>query len=219
MIYIFGDSYVNDVYDSPSEVVPWFERFGDTKNFANSGTGPQWSFNNLYDQECHIKPNDIIIFNNSDYTRINWLDIRDIPPYNQAHISYDENLDEVVIHNDTLDTFDKDYALKFYRTHFYELQESQLKNILYLSFIADKLYCKVFAMSSLPEETDVSSLNRENFYFFPINLDSICYSDEYLEHVDPRKCHFTDHNHDVMYQLFNDFLNGDIKKLEKYAWE
>ena len=75
MIWIFGDSYVDSGFPNSEFVIPWYNRFGKTKNFAICGTGQPYAFNMFYEVEHLIKKTDKIIFVLSEDYRLNWPDV------------------------------------------------------------------------------------------------------------------------------------------------
>ena len=96
MIWIFGDSFVAPKKKRKyfnEDVIPWFTKFGPTKNFASEGRGPKDSMSDfLTIKDSIIKSseinNDIIIFVLSSANRnFNKIDL-DLKYYNVKNLGF-----------------------------------------------------------------------------------------------------------------------------------
>lgn len=215
MIYIFGDSFVDDNFGYSGSTIPWYNRFGSNKNYAKSGTGPHYAFKQFYKKKSDFNENDIVIFCLSTWERIDWLDRHDRE--NQFRISYhiDKNLVKYWNH----DSKNHQNIQFFYNTISEELQYTDNKNICYLYMLSKKMKFRVFLLFGFPNSfrEDYSYLNNERFHIFNTPLWEITGPGGDRDH---RLNHFTDKNHDVMQEYFSDFLFYDLDDtIKNYDWE
>lgn len=223
MIWIYGDSYLDDQYKNESKIVPWFERFGPTRNFAKKGTGPQYAFKHFHNTEKDIRENDIIIFCLSEITRINWLELvetewGDSEISSSSELSFDLEQGMFIHSDNILDKVDLKFARKFYETFYDELEKLNEKNVSYLSFLTDEKKCNCFIILHDRLTRNMNNLNRKNFYVHDRSMHEISYVEGTLEHME-YKNHLSTEKHDIMENVLSDFLNDDLKDLTHYWGE
>ena len=214
MIYIFGDSYVDDThYIYEGDTIPWYNRFGPTKNFAKSGTGQHYAFKKFYENLSSFIEKDIIIFCMSSWDRIDWKDEHDRT--NQYRLNYDVENKKIVYYGNKLKNHDNVHF--FFENYADELQNLENKNVSYLYTLSKKFNLKAFILFVYPNNNrdDYSYLNDKFFNVFDIPLFKISgHGDDF---PDKRLNHFSDKNHDTMEKYFSDFLGQHIK--QNYLWE
>ena len=175
MIWIFGDSFVapkRDITYVNNDVIPWFTKFGVTKNFAIGGRGPKDSMTDFLKNKDLIVKDDIVIFVLS---------------------SIDRNFDEI-----DLDT-------KYYN----------IKNLGFLHLFHSLNDVKFFIMFKSRDDVELvntSIFNSENFYVLNFCLSHIKHPDDWRGHFYVN--HLCAKNHLVFENLFQDFLDKDIKEYD-----
>lgn len=175
MIWIFGDSFVapkRDIIYVNNDVIPWFTKFGTTKNFAIDGRGPKNSMTDFLKNKDLIVKDDIVIFVLS---------------------SIDRNFDEI-----DLDT-------KYYN----------IKNLGFLHLFHSLHDVKFFIMFKNRDDVELintSIFNSENFYVLNFCLSRIKHPDDFVGHFYVN--HLCAKNHLVFENLFQDFLDKDIKEYD-----
>ena len=230
-ITIFGDSYA-DPKGKPAHT--WHKRFDNVKNYGESGTGSQYSFNIFYD--LNFTEEDVIIFLLSDAFRINFHggnlivgELSNIKWFEETRKTYCvfEHLSENQLtkrHLKILDFYEKNKSeIDFlYLTFEKELAKTNEKNIAYLHSYSLKHKCKIIAFEIFEtNRDDMSHLNCETFHLYngflrndsmgEIFRDEI---DKYVKFTDKRHNHFSDENHDIFYQYIQNVLND--KPLPKF---
>ena len=191
MIWIFGDSYVDSGFPNSEFVIPWYNRFGKTKNFAICGTGQPYAFNMFYEVEHLIKKTDKIIFVLSEDYRLNWPDVELFAQCEILRNGYHEE------YTGTRNRDLHDYVFKM------SDKKMTLKNILFLKNL--KIKTITFSVDPFFEFDETTNL----FHHFPLPLPKLLEGDFTMNHLCP-------HNHDVMEEYFDDFISNKLKTLDEY---
>ncbi|MBS82739.1 MAG: hypothetical protein CMD65_01230 [Gammaproteobacteria bacterium] len=157
-VFIFGDSYA-DPAGTPNYV--WHRRlsdiFSNTRNFALSGTGPQYAFSLFYKNMTDFKKDDIIIFLLSDPFRIHWPEHALFSGELSAIQWNGETKETECVFNDYPENLKNSKHIKiinyynehkkemdfFYKTYMKELEVSNEKNISFLYTISQTLNLKL----------------------------------------------------------------------------
>ena len=108
--------------------------------------------------------------------------------------------------------------MEAYETYYDELEKLNEKNISYLSFLTDEKKCKCFIILYDRLTRNMNNLNRKNFYIHDRSMHEISYVEGTLEHME-YKNHLSTEKHDIMENVFSDFLNDDLKELIHYWGE
>lgn len=175
MIWIFGDSFVapkKTIEYYNNDVIPWFTKFGSTKNFAVDGRGPKDSMIDFYKNMNAIVKNDVIIFVLS---------------------SIDRNFNQI------------DLDIKYYN----------IKNLGFLYLFHTLYNVKFFIMFKGKEDfelVDTSIFNSKDFYILNFPLSIIKHPNDFgdVAYVN----HLCAKNHLVFENLFQDFLNDEVKEYD-----
>lgn len=182
MIWIFGDSWVEPKRDNilyvNNDVIPWFTKFGTTKNFAIGGRGPKKSMTDFLKNKDLIVKDDIVIF---------------------VFPSIYKSFDEI------------DLDIKYYN----------IKNLGFLHLFHSLHDVKFFIMFNnrddveLMDQLNITSIfNSENFYVLNFHLTRLKHPDDILDFGYFYVNHLSAENHLVFENLFQDFLDNDIKEYD-----
>ena len=234
-VLIFGDSYA-DPKGTPN--FTWHKKLKNNYsvvNYAETGTGPQYSFELFYDLK--IEKNNVIIFLLSDSHRINFHGGA-IFKGELSHIVWDEKVKKSycvfekysknLLTNRHMRILDyhkkyKEHIDFFYLTQQKELSRINSKNILFLHNVSKKNDIKIMVFDIFKStREDMTYLNDNKFHLFPNFLSEKSIGEIYEKeidifdrHSDKRFNHFSEINHQIFYEYVNNFIR-DINKFPKF---
>ena len=222
-VWIFGDSYFQSpILDNPlvsqNSWTAFIEKFYKTKNFAQGGTGLDWSLQQLIiNTKKKDTKDDILIFGLGSHYRFNLKFIKE-PKY-QANYSLDrykffskgkwgikKYKQDSSIKNISAN-FLKQFIFEYVLHSTYDTTEFD-KVVSYLYFFTKKRFKKVLLFPifqkfsfNLPKD---SKVYMPNFCMADIEFKKI------EQEVDPRANHMSDENNIIFYNTINNWIQNNI---------
>jgi len=248
--FIYGDSYFEECeHDEEYVKYSWLVKLKNNFknkycffNYAQSGTGPHYSFDLFNDHlfnENKIYAGDIVLFHLSHFDRIQFITHPSLTYDVSTRIKYDFINNRTYIVSDWTEGNDKEKKLlKYYEMYKKEIEfffmtiSKQLlyensKNLSFLYSISLLYDIKiiVFANDLSGEFDNFFKLNYNNFFFSPVNLFDLSYREIFKEqeyfyreklYLDLRRNHLSPENHEKMFEYLLNILNNDYKNLPKF---
>ena len=231
-IIIFGDSFGDPDYNK-KKATAWYEMFKgyEVTNHCLAGTGPHYSIKNYYDfiRNEPYKDECIIIFLLSGEDRIAFPNA---DPQHISHINWDFVADQSWFADNSKLVKEKEYYHKhrleidyMFKTMRDELLWSNYKNLsmlwmnsflfniktisCFISYPHASIYGLTLKEISLLFRSRLALTDNDNFLLYPYSLVSISEGEpKSMKEPDKRRNHLSQHNHEILYNNLNAFLNG-----------